>query len=76
MLSAKVLQQAERAGAVVSLLELEHGELGRAHSLFVVVMDVPCKRTGKRQHWSRTEGEIGAALELYECALADHVEGE
>lgn len=74
MLAAKVIQQATRGASAVSLLELEHGERGRGHSLFVVVMDVPCRRTGKRQHWSRTELELATALELYECAVVEHVE--
>jgi len=55
------------------LLELEQPG---GSSLFVVVMDVPCKRTGKRQHWSRTELELEPAAELYGCAVADHVEAE
>ena len=73
MLGAKVLQQASRGGASVALLELEQPG---GSSLFVVVMDVPCKRTGKRQHWSRTELELEPAAELYGCAVADHVEAE
>ena len=68
-MDAKVLQSASRGRASVTLLEI-----GAPQALFVVVMDVPCKRTGRRQHWSRTELELAPALELYECALADHVE--
>lgn len=73
MLGAKVMQSASRAGAAVALLELE-GAASPAAPLYIVTMDVPCKRTGKRQHWCRTEIELVAALELYECAVADHVE--
>lgn len=70
-MNVRVLQTASRQKNAVALLELELFPLGPP--LYVLILHLPPDAHGRPGHWTRTESELGDALELYDRAVADHV---